>query len=873
MYELSAVRKITTNEQLQQDLERYMKLSDGASRILSMAQNPRHRLDAAKTLFVSNTQLMACLRQVQREKVDAAYRASSLGDWSPPTDAGKFKPIPASTAQPGLARLLLSDIRIPLLWRDAPLGSNMTFLMNRLFPPTSILPGGLLTGAGDIADKADSNDPCDGYSVFCLVQIGNAIKDTRLVFDITPGVTDVEFEDKLMFENVSPDFRCTIDVYACPRFAFKGSMVQSRRRAQIMDNLRKTLDQPEHNLLRGPNFQTVPSYFDLVARCTATLADVGSSIRAHTLERGSQLTNTVLENNCSDVLSDIPVGVDQNGGAKGPTLLHTTDPPSVAVQNLNDLPLFGNICYRLTAQPNSAHSPLHSGYMWIRKLTASPVQSPAKLYSCELKDRYLWAYPVEAVIDQEEDISNGPVKVNGEPSPYIQPKLRLDMLTKDHPDGDMPTDVARQPNVFDNDVFVAPEGSNYGATPPSPEDIRSRIMASSQCRLKLAITPKTLFLDAKPVSRLIHVLLPQVSRRSRSTVVNSESVSTSRLLDNRLVVSRRLSVSSQCLMENTSPVRDSPAELPPSLNTFSPSDDVYPVCSRSLTNLRTSSEPPYKPPSWKSMECVTCFRIPSSNSICARKPSTSTRQMVLTPTEPAPVCVPLSREAVASSVLPADTAAKRFSISTVDSSLNPRYSLCSRVGVPRPRLAHQQLLSRKSRSLDFPQVTAHASRLYNVLRLSQEALSEPVPPETDRVGQSTTPEKATCMGTDATSSTSLSRDSPDDVLFSTFRIATNGLSSHDFHVDLRRTSWHDSHDNRNGDNLGKVRMTTIAELYEFAVCTTPSIIRLVRDACRPCHGLENESEALIWLDLLHKHVEEQKTWGWTGSSHDPPVFP
>ncbi|TGZ58469.1 hypothetical protein CRM22_009635 [Opisthorchis felineus] len=872
MYELPAVRRITTNEQLQQDLERYLKLSDGASRILSMAQNPRHRLDAAKTLFVSNTQLMACLRQVQREKVDAAYRASSLGDWSPSADAGKPKPIPASTAQPGLARLLISDIRIPLLWRDAPLGSNMTFLMNRLFPPTSILPGGLLTGAGDIADKADSNDPCDGYSVFCLVQVGNTIKDTRLVFDITPGVTDVEFEDKLMFENVSSDFRCTIDVYACPRFAFKGSMVQSRRRAQIMDSLRRTLDQPEQNLLRGPTFQTVPSYFDLVARCTATLADVGSSIRAHTLERGSQLTTTVFENNSSDMPPDIPVGVDQNGGAKGLTLLHTTDPTSVAVQNLNDLPLFGNICYRLTAQPNSAHSALHSGYMWIRKLTASPVQLPAKLYRCELKDRYVWAYPVEAVIDQEGDISNGPAKINGERTPGIPPKLCLDVLTKDHPDGDMPTDVAGQPNVFDNDVFVAPGESNRRATLPLAENIRSRIVASSQCRLKLAITPKTLFLDAKPVSRLIRVVLPQVRKRSRSTMVNSESVSTSRPLDNRLVVSRRLSVSSQYLMENTSPVRHSPAELPPSLNTFSPSDDVYPVCSRSLTNLRTSGEPPYKPRSWRSMECVTCDRIPSSNSLCAQKPLTPTRQVVLTPTEPAPVCVSLSRTAVSSSVLPAETAVKRSGIFTVDSSVNHRYSRCLRIDAPRPRSTHQKLLCRKSRSLDFPQLTAHASRLYSVFRLSQEALSEPVPPETARVGRSTTPEKTTCMGTDASSSTSLSRDSPDDIRFSTFRIATNGLSSHDSHADHRRTSWHDSHDDRNGDNFGIVSMATTAELYELAMCTSPSIIRLVRDACKPCHGLEDESEALIWLDLLHKHVEEQKTWGWTGSSHDP-VFP
>ncbi|VDP64733.1 unnamed protein product, partial [Schistosoma curassoni] len=56
-----------------------------------------------------------------------------------------------------------------------------------------------------------------------------------------------------------------------------------------------------------------------------------------------------------------------------------------------DLPLFGNICYRLIAQPHSTKLPLKSGYLWIRKLTPSPIQTPMMLYRCELRDRYLWA--------------------------------------------------------------------------------------------------------------------------------------------------------------------------------------------------------------------------------------------------------------------------------------------------------------------------------------------------------------------------------------------------------------------------------------------------------------------------------------------------
>ncbi|KAF5396796.1 hypothetical protein PHET_10227 [Paragonimus heterotremus] len=81
---LPAWAKSTRNPQLQQDLERYLKLSNGASRILSIAQNPLQCLDAAKTLFVSNVQLLSCLRQVQREKMEDAARSSGSTEPIPP---------------------------------------------------------------------------------------------------------------------------------------------------------------------------------------------------------------------------------------------------------------------------------------------------------------------------------------------------------------------------------------------------------------------------------------------------------------------------------------------------------------------------------------------------------------------------------------------------------------------------------------------------------------------------------------------------------------------------------------------------------------------------------------------------------------------
>ncbi|KAA3676898.1 uncharacterized protein DEA37_0002036, partial [Paragonimus westermani] len=407
MFDLFPRGNITRNPQLQQDLERYLKLSNGASRILSIAQNPLQCLDAAKTLFVSNVQLLSCLRQVQREKMEDAARSSGPAEPILP-DAGPsdVDQQPTNSCS-GRAKICLSDIRIPLLWRDTPLGTNMQMLMCRWFPPTSIL-----TGAGDTApDKSDYGDgeQCDGYSVFCLVQVGNTIRDTRLIFNIKPGTTDIEFDDKLIFEDVSPDFHCTIEVYAHPRSSSKATSAFVRRRSQALDFFKKTLDQSDPTSFASLVSQGHSNYFELIGRCVSTIKDVRNRIRSHTLDVGSQLTAGVGVGFSEPCLLSSPdkkvVRVSEIESsitdANTPTL-YTLESNGVSSPILCDLPLFGNICYRLVAQPYSALKPVKTGLLWIRKLTASPTQDAARLYRCELRDRRLCAFFIWDEQQQEQ---------------------------------------------------------------------------------------------------------------------------------------------------------------------------------------------------------------------------------------------------------------------------------------------------------------------------------------------------------------------------------------------------------------------------------------------------------------------------------------
>lgn len=75
------------NPKLQDDIDRNLKLREGAARILSMAANSIHRLDAAKTVLVSNARLLVSMQQLQREKTDEVAAIDNSA--TPSNNAGK----------------------------------------------------------------------------------------------------------------------------------------------------------------------------------------------------------------------------------------------------------------------------------------------------------------------------------------------------------------------------------------------------------------------------------------------------------------------------------------------------------------------------------------------------------------------------------------------------------------------------------------------------------------------------------------------------------------------------------------------------------------------------------------------------------------
>ncbi len=129
----------------------------------------------------------------------------------------------------------LLDLRIPLLWKDTPnsLTPNSTLVLNQIldssaaqwsaqtptgsssiFSPSSSLinsvsgysPATLSRPRSAVLSMATvagleaaltGTGPGESCSAFCIVRVGDQIRETRLLCDVLPGSADLEFDDVL----------------------------------------------------------------------------------------------------------------------------------------------------------------------------------------------------------------------------------------------------------------------------------------------------------------------------------------------------------------------------------------------------------------------------------------------------------------------------------------------------------------------------------------------------------------------------------------------------------------------------------------------------------------------------------------------------
>ncbi|KAM6220268.1 rhotekin isoform 2-T2 [Rhynchocyon petersi] len=280
--------------ELQRKLDHEIRMREGACKLLAACSQREQALEATKSLLVCNSRILNYMGELQRRK-----EAQVLGKAARrPSDSG-----PPADRSPCRGRVCISDLRIPLMWKDTEYFKNK----------------------GDL----------HRWAVFLLLQLGEHIQDTEMIL-VDRTLTDISFQNSVLFTEAGPDFELRLELYgACveeegaltgtpKRLATKlsSSLGRSsgRRVRASLDSAGGTGSSP----ILLPSLAVGGPRYHLLAHTTLTLAAVQDGFRTHDLNLTS----------------------------------HEESPAW--------LPLYGSVCCRLVAQPLCMTQPTASGALKVQ---------------------------------------------------------------------------------------------------------------------------------------------------------------------------------------------------------------------------------------------------------------------------------------------------------------------------------------------------------------------------------------------------------------------------------------------------------------------------------------------------------------------------
>ncbi|ESO86562.1 hypothetical protein LOTGIDRAFT_167083 [Lottia gigantea] len=313
------VVKVLTDQDLQQKIDHEIKMREGTAKLLAASKHPNQMLEAAKNLLSSNTRIISYMTELQKRKTAEVL--------------GKNTAIEGNQL-PCRATVSLSDLRIPLMWKDSDHFKN----------------------------KGDYRR----YAVFCLIKIGTEIYDTSMISNVDRSMTDITFEDVLLFNNIPHDFDCKVEVY-CHKLHEDLSMANTPKKLRKkINDLSGSVGRSVGKRLSGLNDSDIIGNmvlgpkFELVAKGTMSLADVDDSVRTFDLQ---------LESNSDG--------------------------------SVHELPLFGHYCCRLAALPHCLIEPTVTGFLNLQE-DGEDDSSKWKRYWCVLKNLQLacWSSPNDVEVTQ-----------------------------------------------------------------------------------------------------------------------------------------------------------------------------------------------------------------------------------------------------------------------------------------------------------------------------------------------------------------------------------------------------------------------------------------------------------------------------------------
>ncbi|XP_050196716.1 rhotekin-2 isoform X1 [Myiozetetes cayanensis] len=291
-----------------------MRMREGICKLLAVSTQKDQLLRAVKSLMVCNARIRAYRAQLQSQK----------GEPDPCRTAEQSSENGTKDRVACRAKVAISDIRIPLMWKGS--------------------------------DHFSNKEKSQRYAVFCLFRMGAEVFDTEVTI-VDKAITDICFENVTIFDEARPDFQVKVEVYSCcteeslyitntpKKLAKKLKTSLSKATGR---KLKATLEEDSTESLLPADPVIHGAKYSLLAYTTLGLESTEDNFRTHNL--------TITGNEESSFW----------------------------------LPLYGNMCCRLVAQPSCMTRDMMAGFL-NQQQTVGDLTSWRRLY-CVLRGGKLFCY-------------------------------------------------------------------------------------------------------------------------------------------------------------------------------------------------------------------------------------------------------------------------------------------------------------------------------------------------------------------------------------------------------------------------------------------------------------------------------------------------
>lgn len=234
------------------------------------------------------------------------------------------------------ASVSASEIRIPLMWKDVD----------------------HFKGRGDYKR----------YAVFCLLKIDSQIYDTQLISDVDREVTDVNFDDLVVFNEIDHNFELILEVYSCVYYEqFSLSSTPRKLKEKLTSSVSRAMGRRLATQTASVNYtKELEAYdksyrFAMIASATLRLEDASNTVKTYDLV----LTQPGAHNHNTKHSSISPMNYYSQSHSSHTTTIGSNSKDA----NKNTLPLFGHFCCKLMVRPDVFDKNIKTGYLKVASIS------------------------------------------------------------------------------------------------------------------------------------------------------------------------------------------------------------------------------------------------------------------------------------------------------------------------------------------------------------------------------------------------------------------------------------------------------------------------------------------------------------------------